>query len=142
MPPGGGMSPGQGMPASGYPAAGQGDPAAAHGYPSTPPTAAHGYPTAHPTAPQRNLGPTTAARPLAVAIACVLLWLYSAAMVAGGALVIIWAIGLERPDPWATIMPFVGEWFVVRFIGGGVGGGVARAGVAGSRGSGVRCAGA
>src|SRR5690625_946489 len=120
MPPGGGMPPGQGMPASGYPAAVQGDPAAAHGYPSTPPTAAHGYPNAHPTAPQGNLGPAIAARPLAVAIACVLLWLYSAAMVAGGALVIIWAIGLERPAPWSTIMPFVGEMFVVLFIGGGV----------------------
>ncbi|SRR5690625_1993801 len=59
-------------------------------------------------------------RPVSVTIACVLLWLYSAAMVAGGVLLIVYAVGLERPDPWSTIIPFVGEMLVVLIIGGAV----------------------
>jgi len=101
---------------AGNPPAAQVPFAAPQGHPTAGTAAAHGPGPSGVHGPP----PTPRTRPAAVAIACVLLWLYSAAMVVGGVLVIVWAIGLERPDPWSSIMPFVGEMFVVLFIGGGV----------------------
>ncbi|NLT30567.1 MAG: hypothetical protein GXX86_08945 [Propionibacterium sp.] len=53
-------------------------------------------------------------------IACLLLWLLSTAMIAGGLLLIAYAVSVERPDPWSTIMPFLVEMLVALLIGTGV----------------------
>lgn len=86
-----------------------------------PGSAGHGYPgPVHTTPAPGHHAAHPPARPVPVTIACLLLWLFSTAMIAGGMLLIAYAVGLERPDPWSTIMPFLGEMLVALLIGGGV----------------------
>ena len=52
-------------------------------------------------------------RPATVTIACLLQWLNSAILMAGGLWIIVWLLRQERPDPWTTIMPFVAEMILL-----------------------------